>query len=229
MNVVERFIEAYHSIIKRRVPPNYSGAIVSLARRLPTLADDIDADPALLHRMAEIMDKTRHLTNLPRMLGLQRHPDLLNAKGRDQICKLLNKIIYRMDSHGQHGLSNSASQHHTKTQDKARASAVKVVAAARGVPAPITSEESVRSTALVEHFREIATEPTFVAFSLPRAHVSGLKRISEAMMLPYSYKLPTQLCYQHSYVVAKLQLWHQRQYRRSNHTPCHLDRLLPPI
>ena len=45
VQVSERYLEASHSILKRKVAPNSAGPIISLSRRLWRLTMDIDIDP----------------------------------------------------------------------------------------------------------------------------------------------------------------------------------------
>ena len=77
VQVSERYLEASHSILKRKVAPNSAGPVISLSRRLWRLTMDIDIDPSTLMQVADLYEVARDIKSLPARLGLAGHPDLL--------------------------------------------------------------------------------------------------------------------------------------------------------
>lgn len=78
MPIVERIIEAGHSIVKRKTLYKHvsrSDVIASLAQRLPVTIAEIREDPQLLQTVAENVSDTQQ-ENMPRLFGLSDHPDI---------------------------------------------------------------------------------------------------------------------------------------------------------
>ena len=99
VSIVERHIEAGHSIVSRKVTPNGGGVVVSLARRLPQLGYEVAVRPETLPELASFFDKSRHVCDIPKLLNISSHPDLLatvtGKKGaREKTGKQLALILY---------------------------------------------------------------------------------------------------------------------------------------
>ncbi len=177
--IVERYLEAAHSIVKRKVAPRASGTCVSLSRIMLRLELDLAADPSMLSSLADAFDQTRDLRKIPDLLGIGQHPDLLSRRGTKNkwaLLKVLGQIVYRMDVQGQFPEVQDAAKHHVKSQRAAvRAGAISL---ARVLPPPLGRQPSLRdsvyATALVDHFRHIASSSPSAVFSfLP---VEGAQR-----------------------------------------------------
>ena len=100
--VVERSIEAKHSLISRRVQKNWrSGRIVSLTLRVPDIKAEMAADATYLQTLVEAFAQTRDPMQAARQLGIQEHPDLVNAVfdrwHHARVTGIVNRIVYRCD------------------------------------------------------------------------------------------------------------------------------------
>ena len=104
VQVSERYLEASHSILKRKVAPNSAGPVISLSRRLWRLAMDIEIDPNTLMQVADLYEVARDVKSLPARLGLAGHPDLRVTANKKKwgIVKVMNRILYRCDVPGQY-------------------------------------------------------------------------------------------------------------------------------
>ena len=104
VQVSERYLEASHSILKRKVAPNSAGPVISLSRRLWRLAMDIDIDPNTLMQVADLYEVARDIKSLPARLGLAGHPDLVVTGNKKKwgVVKVMNRILYRCDVPGQY-------------------------------------------------------------------------------------------------------------------------------
>ena len=105
VQITERYLEASHSVVKRKVPPNSAGPMVSLTRRLFRLASDISIEPAILQEVASVFESARVLKTLPIQLALAAHPSLCGLIGQKRvnwkIVKALNRVLYRIDVQSQ--------------------------------------------------------------------------------------------------------------------------------
>jgi hypothetical protein len=100
--VVERSIEAKHSLITRRVQKNFrTGRVVSLILRVPDLKETMRRDNDFILRFAEIFTKVRNPKQAASLLGISSHPSLMvasRAKAKSNVIfGLLNRIIYHCD------------------------------------------------------------------------------------------------------------------------------------
>ena len=105
VQITERYLEASHSVVKRKVPPNSAGPMVSLTRRLFRLSSDISIEPAILQEVASVFESARVLKTLPNRLGLAAHPSFCGLIGQKRvnwkIVKALNRVLYRIDVQSQ--------------------------------------------------------------------------------------------------------------------------------
>eukprot|EP00435_Cladocopium_sp_Y103_P052648 s381_g16.t1 len=105
VQITERYFEASHSVVKRKVPPNSAGPMVSLTRRLFRLSSDISIEPSVLQEVANVFESARVLKTLPTQLGLGAHPSLCALIGQKRvnwkIVKALNRVLYRIDVQSQ--------------------------------------------------------------------------------------------------------------------------------
>ena len=121
VNIVERYIEASHAIVKRQGGTYTSGAVVSLARRLPQIEDRLRCNPSFLSLLLEHFKIARHVSKLPEELGVAGHPVFRTCSPHEmqtwEVVKHLRKIIYRADIEGQFIDVTDAAKHH-KTQGR---------------------------------------------------------------------------------------------------------------
>ena len=104
VQVTERSYEASHSIVKRRVPPNAAGPIVSLSLRLRDFARAVKLQEAVLQDVATEFAIARRVQQMPGLVGLATHPDIVSHGGFRQkwkVVKCMNKVLYRADVRGQ--------------------------------------------------------------------------------------------------------------------------------
>ena len=102
VQITERSYEAAHSIVKRRVPPNARGPLISLTLRLLNFANDVKIDPNVLVQVAAEFDNVRLAKQIPFLLGLGTHPSVVPVlKQKWKLIKVLNQVIYRSDAASQ--------------------------------------------------------------------------------------------------------------------------------
>ena len=169
VQISERQYEAAHSILKRRTPPNASGPCVSLTLPLQNLSADVRLQPGTLLLVAEHMDCTRAVANIPHLLNITQHPSLLvaNPRQRWKLVRMLNEILYRCDSGSQHPDVSHFQARHQKTKRDGDARG-RCLAKAKAKPAPVTYE-TLRATALFANFISVADDDSNAGamFSLP--------------------------------------------------------------
>ena len=117
MPVVERSIEAKHSLISRRVQKNWrSGRVVSLTLRVPDIKAELKADARFFDELIAAFALARDPRKAAQQLGIQNHPSLLDATfsrlHRNNIVGLVNKIVYRCDLESKFESHLSARQEH---------------------------------------------------------------------------------------------------------------------
>ena len=201
VQITERYLEASHSIVKRKVPPNSAGPMVSLSRRLFRFASDVSIDPSVLKDVASHFDQARTLKGLPTRLGLSLHPKLMGLvvqkRSNWQIVKELNKILYRIDLESQFLDVSDALTKHTKETEKEKTQAKKLAlefeADQRPLerllepPPPATgSYENLRLEALQTHLLSIGHHHPNIFFRLqvPRSKLrSVLTDVSQTARL----------------------------------------------
>ena len=122
VQISERYLEASHSILKRKVAPNSSGPVISLSRRLWRLTSDIAIAPSTLTKISDMYEEARNIKMLPSLLGLSGHPDLVgNPRGTKwAIVKTLNRVLYRCDVAGQYQDVRKAKEFDCSHQSKRR-------------------------------------------------------------------------------------------------------------
>lgn len=178
-NIVERFIEASHSLIKRA--SGASGAALSLVRRLPELEDDLSRNPSMLAGLAALFEDTRHVSRLPKLLGVAGHPVFKACSPFEMshggVVKHLRKVMYRSDIFGQFPKVQSASKYLTATLSRKKQRAQRALADAQG---PIVNDEALVVRMLfLQHFRDVVAEDTSRSFfTLP---LEGLPSTGEAV------------------------------------------------
>ena len=102
VQITERSYEAAHSIVKRKVPPNAAGPVVSLSLRLHDLARAVKLEPNTLMEVAAEFSEARQVRRIPGLLGLAAHPDIVQCVNKKwHLVKRLNKVLYRSDVSGQ--------------------------------------------------------------------------------------------------------------------------------
>ncbi|CAE7037690.1 unnamed protein product [Symbiodinium sp. CCMP2456] len=189
--VVERSIEAKHSLISRRVQKNWrSGRIVSLTLRVPDIKAEVAADAEFLNRLTEAFGLVRDPRKAAHQLGIQDHPSLLDASfakmHRNKIVGLVNKIVYRSDLESKFEKHRSARvEHEAQAKKRARLAERQIRdIAAQGVQPQQqrrqvdNSFDSVLRVAIADHF-QVVSEAT------PSACVYSLKMVpSEQGSLP---------------------------------------------
>ena len=170
MPVVERSIEAKHSLISRRVQKNWrSGRIVSLTLRVPDIKAEMAADATYLQTLVEAFAQTRDPMQAARQLGIQEHPDLVNAVfdrwHHARVTGIVNRIVYRCDLQSKFESHAAARAGHDRETGKrarlAQREMQRIVQAPQAPPAkPRTPEErytSMLRLAIEDHFTHVAS------------------------------------------------------------------------
>ena len=171
--VVERSIEAKHSLISRRVQKNWrSGRIVSLTLRVPDIKAEVAADAEFLHRLTEAFALVRDPRKAAHQLGIQDHPSLLDASfakmHRNKIVGLLNKIVHRSDLESKFERHRSARvEHEAQAKKRARLAERQIRDIAAGGVQPQqqrrqvdNSFDSVLRVAIADHFQVVSDSST---------------------------------------------------------------------
>ena len=165
VQITERYFEASHAIVKRKVNPNGAGPVVSLTRRLFRLANDISIHPRTLEEVALHYETARDLKLLPARLGLVSHPDLSGLVGQKRVnwkvIKVLNKVLYRTDTIGQFPNVDAAEEYDNKQAGKLQAIGEKLVLEHEPpvLKGPVRgSYESLRLEALQQHVSLLSEE-----------------------------------------------------------------------
>lgn len=181
VQITERYFEASHSVVKRKVPPNSAGPMVSLCRRLYRLAVDIAISPAILQEVAHHFDVARNLKSLPTCLGLAGHPSLhplLHEKRINwKIVKELNRVLYRIDLESQFPDVHDAALSHKKENEKLKNEGARLALEFEADQKPLAqlraeanpppgSYEHLRVGALQNHMLAIAAHDPTVVFRL---------------------------------------------------------------
>ena len=168
MPVVERSIEAQHSLISRRVQKNWrSGRIVSLTLRVPDIKTEIDREASFLKTLTEAFASTRDPMQAARQLGIQEHPALVDACFQPfhhaRVTGIVNKIVYRCDLESKfEGHTEARNAHDKETGKRARLAdqtmkQLVAPASASGAPprarqAPAQVRQAMLRAALEDHF-----------------------------------------------------------------------------
>ena len=98
VQITERSYEAAHSLIKRRVPPNATGPLISLALRLQDFNLSVKLNADCLWQVAEHFEGARAI---PMNTAVGLHPDVvqaMHAKSKWPLIRTLNKVLYRTDT-----------------------------------------------------------------------------------------------------------------------------------
>ena len=170
MPVVERSIEAKHSLISRRVQKNWrSGRIVSLTLRVPDIKAEIAADATYLQTLVEAFAETRDPMRAARQLGIQEHPDLVSAVfdrwHHARVTGIVNRIVYRCDLQSKFESHAAVRAGHDRESGKrarlAQKEMQRIVQASPAPPAgPRTEEErytSMLRLAIEDHFTQLTS------------------------------------------------------------------------
>ena len=135
VHIVERHIEASHSLAKRKGGTHSSGSAVSLTRRLWQLEHDLAADPSFFTQLVTAYEKVRSAKNLPKALGIQHHPVFTSVDphtmAHSRIIVHVRKILYGTDSLGLFQDVSKAAAAHDRLVAKQRAGELKMVALPR--------------------------------------------------------------------------------------------------
>ena len=115
--VVERSIEAKHSLITRRAQKHWrSGRVVSLTLRVPDIKEQIKVDATFFDDLVKAFALVRDPRKAAHQLGLQNHPALLDASfGRvrkNTVVGILDKIVYRADAESKFRRPTQARKEH---------------------------------------------------------------------------------------------------------------------
>ena len=173
MPVVERSIEAKHSLISRRVQKNWrSGRIVSLTLRVPDIKAAIAADANFLQELTDAFALTRDPVKASHQLGIQEHPALVQAcfdsKHKNQRTGILNRIVYRCDLESKYEAHGQARvDHEQRTKKRARLAEKQIAKAAPAAKPParrkLTHEDryaDMLSHAIQDHFTKVVSSAT---------------------------------------------------------------------
>ncbi|CAE7788549.1 unnamed protein product [Symbiodinium sp. CCMP2592] len=170
VQITERSFEAAHSIVKRKVPPNAAGPVVSLSLRLHDLARAIKLEPSVLGDVAAQFAQARRVKCILGLMGLAAHPDLVLCRAETwKLVKVLNKVLYRSDVSGQFPELRHVEAWHKRDKDKQQRQADKLL------PKETLSVtyENLRAKALHSHFLAVAEASPDAMFALPCEALKG--------------------------------------------------------
>ena len=136
INIVERYVEASHSLVSRSPATNCSGAVVSLTRRLQSLEQDLAKCPAKLALLVSCYEQTRQASAVPQLLGLHSHPVFHGCSPQKMptylIWKHMGKVMYGVDLHGRFNDVGAAARFHEQTTEREKKQDRQVVDRALG-------------------------------------------------------------------------------------------------
>ena len=171
--VAERSIEAKHSLITRRVQKNWrTGRVVSLTLRIPDIKAELKADAIFLHDLVQAFALVRDPRKAAHQLGIQNHPDLLDASfarvHKVRLVGILNKIVYRSDLESKFRRPIAArKEHDAHVQKRAKLAEKQMQSMLQDGPRePHVIDDSFNSVlrvAICDHFRVVSASETFGA------------------------------------------------------------------
>ena len=160
-NVVERFIEASHSLVSRSHVTNASGPVVSLTRRLWQLQQELRHTPAKLAVLAVHFEAARHAADLPWLLGLGNHPIFQSCSSHQMpsasVIKYMGKIMYGLDLDNRFPNVGPAAKFHQRETAAQRRGEKRKVEKAYAKEERV-SECLVFRRAFIDHFRQCVSE-----------------------------------------------------------------------
>ena len=169
--IIERYIEANHALIERHVPASHSPVLVSLARRFPSLEDLLEREPSLFQTLIDCFENTRAVENIPKLTGLERHPQLQievgGYKRRDALVQSLNVVLYRADIDSTFTNTRAAQKHHNKQSDRSKREDAKILA--RHEPKAALTYDGLLLRNFGEHVQQVAAMEPHCIYSLPKA------------------------------------------------------------
>ena len=130
MPVVETTIEEKHARASLENKRHHIGPVrVSLANRGPLLERNLARDPSSLVGLLQSFEETRQLAELPALVDLEAHPDLLElrhsiqvetgkcyAPKTSQLLPVLSSIVYHCDLPGSHRSLQDAKKYNGKAK-----------------------------------------------------------------------------------------------------------------
>ncbi|CAE7555177.1 unnamed protein product [Symbiodinium sp. KB8] len=171
VQVTERSYEASHSIVKRKVPPNAAGPIVSLSLRLHDFARAVQMQESVLQEVASEFELARQVLRLPGLVGLAAHPDILrHRKHQWSVVKHMNRVLYRADAVSQFPEVSHLDAFDKKDKDRQQRVAQKLM------PSPEDLDltyDNLRAKALHAHFLGVAEACPQAMFALPDRVANG--------------------------------------------------------
>ena len=180
--VVERSIEAKHSIIKCRTANRLrSGRNVSLALRVPDIREDFRRDAGCMERLVDAFREVRSPSAAAQILGIAGHPDIVVAlrlkKKPAFLTAALNRIFYRADFESKFAdHSVIRSKHFKEEKRRLRRGVAELKRKAPVVAEPIT-DRSVMETAILHHFRSVVDHTRFYSIELKPAEGSRCQEL----------------------------------------------------
>ena len=174
VQITERSYEASHSIVKRRVPPNAAGPIVSLSLRLRDFSQAVQLQESVLQEVADEFSTARHVRKIPGLIGLAAHPELVRyRKQKWSLLKALNKVVYRSDIQGQFPEVAHVDVSDKKRKQKLKQATQKLTAGNEMLP---LTYENLRAAALHGHFLALAEACPGLMFAMPAKLLGGEDR-----------------------------------------------------
>ena len=160
-------------MVKRKVPPNAAGPVVSLSLRLHDLACAVKLEPNTLLEVAAEFAEARQVTCIPGLLGLAAHPDIVMC-GR----KKWRLVLCRSDVSGQFPELSHVEAWHKKDRDKQEGMAQKLLPRE---DLAITYD-NLRAKALRAHFLAAAEASPDMMFALPSEALACETNVSSCVV-----------------------------------------------
>ena len=173
VQVTERSYEASHSIVKRKVPPNAAGPIVSLSLRLHDFARAVRMQESVLQDVASEFGLARHVLRIPGLVGLAAHPDIVQHRKHSwSVVKHMNRVLYRADVLSQFPEVSHLDAFDKKDKDRQQRVAQKLMPKSEDLP---LTYDNLRAKALHAHFLNVAEACPQAMFALPHGSSTGRK------------------------------------------------------
>ena len=172
--VVETTIEEKHARLTRaKRMHDIKATRTSLSNRLPWLERSCLKEHVSMPQLLHHFHQARHIQRLPALLGVEMHPDLLDADGvtplkmsSGELARRISRITYHCDISSLFVSQAVAGREHVKSKNTLDRIAAKLVAKVRGC-SQVKSLEDVMNNIMSAHF--LATHQPYSLYSAPRS------------------------------------------------------------
>eukprot|EP00971_Amphidinium_carterae_P351392 6492089-Amphidinium_carterae.3 len=173
VSVAERYVEATHSLVKRKVHPGSSGVLASLTRRVHQIEATLVVEPTFFEELVQYFIAATKVHQLPEVtllvwlhnnkaLGVAQHPLFADCSIRkmrhSRIVALLRTILYRTDQLSMYPDVGVVAKHHQKALQCQRRHADQLLRYGRAAERIVVCQETVTRRAMLDYVRQKSEE-----------------------------------------------------------------------